>query len=474
MFRKILIVIAIFGNFAASEAAAQAVPPQATVADEVPLATDSATGLTLEDAMAQAEAQSFAARIAQKAASEAEARAAQAAGALGPKLAVEANDILFSKKVNKLDGDVLPNGTPAPDRVETAAAVVTQPLVGLAPLLYKLSAESHLAEASRHDADLSARDARHAGADANVRALKAQRLFEVAKASQGATEKQLSDAKALENQGRISPVDVMRIELSLSDVQMQLIQARATVEVAALALIETLGLPAATPRIVLKVAPVATQAAAAPAPLPDLKALTGAADAARPDLKAAENRIEAARRLEAASLFDYLPTVNGFARFARDFTATDLQYPLESPHPGLRLQEADVRDQLSVGVTLNWTIWDWNQRLRRGDELQAGVDKAQLTHAALASRVHAEVAQAHAELRAMLAALAASRVSLRLAEEVYRATELKFQNGLATTTDLIGAERDQTRARGQLAIALGDLDFACLKLRKAAGEKVAL
>lgn len=441
-------------------------------ADDLRLGVDPGAGLTLEQAMDAAETNSYAARIAARSVDEAEARASQTFGALGPRLSVEATDTFIDSRVNKLAGRLLPNGTPVPNRVETAAATLTQPLVGLGGLIAKLSADAHLAEASRLDAALSKADARLLGADAYVRATKAERLYEVAKASFAATEKQLSDARALERQGRISPVDVMRIELAQSDVKTQLIQARAAIDVAALGLIETIGLPQETPRVLLRTSALDAGTTAARRALPDLKALTSEAAGARLDLKAAENRVEAARKFETASSFDYLPALNGFAKYQRDFTAQGIDYGAQSVSPGLHYDSRDVRDQLSVGLQLNWTIWDWNQRLRRGDELAATVAKSQLVQEALGSKVHIEVAGAHAELRSAQEALDASRVSVKFAEEVYRATELKFQNGLATTTDLINAERDQTRARGQLAMALGDLDFAWLKLKKAAGQRV--
>jgi len=57
-----------------------------------------------------------------------------------------------------------------------------------------------------------------------------------------------------------------------------------------------------------------------------------------------------------------------------------------------------------------------------------------------------------------------------LAEAVFKLTKARSQQGQATTTDVIIAERDQTRARGGLVNARGDVDVAWLKLQKAVGD----
>ena len=117
----------------------------------LPLGTSPTSGLTLEQAMDQAETHSFAARIADKTADEADNRAGQTRDQLGPKVSLEAQDAWISKQVNKTTGKQILT-TKVPERIENAAAVLTQPLTGIAVLLVKLKADSLLADAARHDA----------------------------------------------------------------------------------------------------------------------------------------------------------------------------------------------------------------------------------------------------------------------------------------------------------------------------------
>ena len=431
-------------------------------------------GLTIEQAMDMAESHSFAVKIAGRVVDEASARSSQTAGLLGPKVAVDGSDVIIPNTVNKLAGETTTSGIQFPNRVEKAALMITEPLTGLGPILTKLAADAKIAKAALNDQQATAADARLLGADAFLRALKADRIYAIAAASEKVIHLQREDAAKLEKQGKISAVDVMRFDFSLSDAHMQLIQARAAVDVAALSLIETLGLPRGSEAIRLK----ASEASAfeeKKVAVPEVKALAAKAGESRPDLKSATIRGDAARDYASAAAWDYLPSLAGFARYERDFTVRDEVIPLIGHQgPPEEFRKEDYRDTLSYGLTLNWTIWDWNQRMRKRDELAATVEKARIAAESTASRVELEVAQAHAEMLASREALETARSSQRFAEEVYRATELKFKNGLATTTDLITAERDQTRARAQVANARGDLDLAWLKLKKSAGEKVGI
>ena len=58
------------------------------------------------------------------------------------------------------------------------------------------------------------------------------------------------------------------------------------------------------------------------------------------------------------------------------------------------------------------------------------------------------------------------------AQDVYSQVKAQFDNGQATTTDLITASNDQTSARANLANAIGDLDLSALGLQRSAGQNL--
>ena len=471
VFRHIFPVLVGWGVIGLALAQAQT-SSEATAGDVLPIGLSPDAGLTLAEAMTAAERHSFATRIAAASAEEADERAGQTAAQLGPKLGVDGTNAWISRKVNKLAGETLPNGVSVPNRIANGAVVVTQPVFGIGPLLQKLKADHLNAEALRADQTQSISEARLQGADAYLKALKAARLYEIARLSYALVTKQRMDAASMEKEGKLSAVDVMRLDMATSEAKTQLIQARSLLDVAAIGLVEALGMSRDQGPVNLRASATSNFEEQAPA-LSAAASLASQAMRHRADLKASGLRIAAAEGYKAVASFDYLPVVNGFARYQRDFTATNRDFPeTNSGTVSGHFERADYQDNLTVGLTLNWTLWDWGQRSHRAGELNATTAKAQLAHDALASRIDVEVAQADAELRFAKEALVQAKATVRVAEEIYRAMELKFKNGLATTTDLIVTERDQTRARANLANIRGDLDLAWLRLQKVSGDRV--
>jgi outer membrane protein TolC len=172
-----------------------------------------------------------------------------------------------------------------------------------------------------------------------------------------------------------------------------------------------------------------------------------------------------------ASELDYLPSLNAFVRYERDLEAKDTTYPPPPSPGGKNFDQADVQDKYSYGLQLKWNIWDWGTRWGKTEEYEANVARAKVAKDAAESAVRLEVRQAVLSLQGLIDGLESSKSSVRLAEEVYRLTKARFQNGQATSNDVIAAERDQTRARGGLVNVRGDIDLAWLKLQRSMGDK---
>jgi outer membrane protein TolC len=343
---------------------------------------------------------------------EADSRGRQTRGQMGPKVALEGNAVWFDKDVNELTGVTLPNGTTIPERVRTGAVVVSQPLLGLGPLWLKAEAETLNREIAVSDRTAASQEARLHGADAFIRTLKAQRFLQITRSSLAVIEQQRRDAVALNRQGKLADADILRFDFAQSDAKTQLMQAQAGAAVAAVALVEALGLPRDTRRLELEAAPAAgLQGGAPPRDLPPLARLL-ATGTSRPDLRAAGDRVAAATYSLRASGYDYAPSLNAFARYERDFEAEDLAVP--GPDGAADYDKDDIRDRFSYGLTASWTIWDWGTRRHRSAEYAATVAKTRAAEEAARSKAHVEITQAYMELRYAVEALESSRVSARL------------------------------------------------------------
>jgi outer membrane protein len=439
------------------------------------------TRLTLEESMKLAERHAYAARIATATVDETSSQKWQTLSAMGPSVSLESTQAWISKDVNKMVGKTL-GTTTVPDRINTAALVATQPIVPLGPLYMKLKIDIASHEVAKLDEVQSARNAGFSGAEAFIKAQKAEEFLKIAEASLRLVEKQRRDGEALFNAGKLASVDVLRLEMALSDAKTQEAQARNIRELSLFALAETVGM--SHPES-LSLAPETTALAQQYIPQeskPD--ELVAKAISNRTEVKGADARIEAARLYKLAADFDYIPMINAFAKYERDFEKKDVvAYPLHTHLPAaagginvpykkikVTTDKEDIRDNFSYGLSIKWTLWDWGQRVFRSNEMAAGIQKATLVREQVESGVRLEATQAFLDFQYAKSALESSKATLKFAEEAYRQQNARFQNGAATVTDIITAERDQTRARGGLSNAVGDLDIALLKYYRVSGQ----
>lgn len=418
--------------------------------------------LTLEQAMERAERQAYGARIAEQSREAAEAHVWQARGSALPRLDFDAQRIWFSQNRNKLTG-ISPQ---LPERVTTGALQISQPIIGLAPLLLQIQAASLQADMARNNEATARKDARLQAAEAYIRAQKASQLVSIAQASLQVTENQTREAEALARAGRLNRAESMRFELALADAKTQSSQAKITFELATASLAETLGTPEA---VYTLETPSDSRFEKRRPPLPELPAALATAANKRPEAKNAAAGIQVSEFYKLAGDLDYLPSLNAFARYERNFEAKETTFPMGAPGATTYKKE-DIQDTFSYGLQLRWSVWDWGTRWNRSSEFAANLQRARIQKEAAESGVRLDVTSAVLALRGAVDNLETSKTSVQLAEEVFKLTKARFQQGQATTTDVITAERDQTRARGGLVNARGDVDVAWLKYQKAVGE----
>lgn len=438
-------------------------PATENSADSEPRAPAPAS-LTLAEAMRLAEERNFGARLARHSAEAASGKVVQAVGMSLPRLDLDAQKIWFSKETNALTG-ISPF---VPKQVTGVGVTVAQPIIGLGALLLNIRAASMQATVASNEAQTAERDARLSGADAFLRAQKSIALGSIAQKSYELAESQLRESKIQERTGRLSRADAMRFELAFADAKQQLTQSKVTEEIARAALAETLGSPGTNFDIPV---PEESFFERKQPPLPAPNGALTLAESKRTESQNAASNVRIAEYYKLASELDYLPSLNAFVRYERDLEAKDTTYPPPPAPSGKNFAQADVRDKYSYGLQLKWNIWDWGTRWGKTEEYEANVARAIVAKDAAASAVRLEVRQAVLSLQGLIDGLESSKTSVRLAEEVYRLTKARFQNGQATSNDVIAAERDQTRARGGLVNVRGDIDLAWLKLQRSMGEK---
>jgi outer membrane protein TolC len=414
----------------AQPAAQPAQPAPASPASQAPGQVSAPAGeaLSLADAERVALSQSPELAISRKSVDVSQRRLQGARAQRLPRLSVEASVSVFTEE-QAIPNFFMPEGPPIVLREQVTTnttATLVQPLTPQIALGELVEVEKAGVSASKEEHRSAELEVGYRATDGYLLVLLAQSGREVAAQRVAQFEAQLARARVLVEGGVLQPVDAMRLEAALSSAQRDLLTAESQVRLAKNGLILALGVPTDTNIEVRDDLPVEPKAP--PATVND--AVATATDK-RPDLRAATFRAAQAESGAAASRAALIPTVAaiGVYQYSPSTGA------LGTPHTAF------------VGLTLQWNVWDWGQTWQsyKGAELQAV--QAEMAAARAVDRVRLEVSAAASDAQSAYEALAVVRVGLAAAEEAFRIQNDRFNEGVATTTDVLDAQTEVTQAR---------------------------
>ncbi|MFZ5896751.1 MAG: TolC family protein [Myxococcota bacterium] len=310
--------------------------------------------------------------------------------------------------------------------------------------------------AARFDVDSSSRaiatDARglyYAWVGARLTAIVAELSLEQARAHG-------EDIKHALDVGTASPADKLRVDSLIADAERMLESARH----AAIDLEEQIRIARHDPDAASYAIGEDVRGEVNAAGLPDdLRALVRHALEHRPELAAMAARSEAAARAVKLERAAYLPRLDLFAN-AQYANPNQRYFPLRE----------EFRATWDAGAQLTWVVTDVPAAAANARAADANFMALRAEARALEDRIRRDVSMA---LQARLDARAAVRTSktgLEAAEESYRVRRALFQNGRATSTELLDSELELTRARLAALNAGLDLRMATARLNYAVGE----
>jgi outer membrane protein TolC len=185
---------------------------------------------------------------------------------------------------------------------------------------------------------------------------------------------------------------------------------------------------------------------------------------------ALSKRPEAERLREAATA----QRLQGAAYRAGYLPRVDLSGNAYYANPNQRVfpTTKEFKASWDVSAQMSWALDEIPGALaaRRGADARAlALDDEER---ALGDRIAIEVTQAIQDVRQADLAVNTAKRGLESAEESYRVRRLLFQNGRATSTELLDAETDLTRARLEALDARIDVRVARVRLTYALGEDV--
>jgi len=303
-------------------------------------------------------------------------------------------------------------------------------------------------------------------------ALLAARQADVVRASVQRTAETVEETDLLVAQGVVPKLNRLQAEVQLANLQTQLIQANAAAEAAKDRLLLTLGLPVDQP-LVLRGALEPPADAYRTVGLVDA---TGLALGERPDLAQARLAIrlqEVQRSIERAA---YFPSVTAFADLGYSGNVPDSRQVVTQTGP-FQYQVADRgffsdaywQPSFSVGVRLNWTIFDGFQRRYRMQQRRIAIEQAEVQLAQAEQAAKLEVAQALREVESARQRLFAQEQTVQTAETAYEFAFQRLSEGVGTQLDVRQASDNLDQSQLLYLQAIYDLLVARSNLERAMG-----
>ncbi|HEY1077290.1 MAG TPA: TolC family protein, partial [Fontimonas sp.] len=157
-----------------------------------------------------------------------------------------------------------------------------------------------------------------------------------------------------------------------------------------------------------------------------------------PELRQLDQAIGASEAARRAALAGQLPTL----AFAADYGIQGVDYDVGRDD-----------DFSTVSLVLNWTLWDFGARANRRRQAEAETDQLRAERRDLQHKLAIAQWSAAESLQLALRSIEAAEARVAAAEEVFRIAERKRAAASLSQVEFIDAQRSQTEARLNLAIA---------------------
>ena len=186
---------------------------------------------------------------------------------------------------------------------------------------------------------------------------------------------------------------------------------------------------------------------------PDLTALSGSALSERPDLRALELNRKNAETSVSLARTDYVPSLNLMGQV--DWNSD-------------RFGGNDAKSWAVMAV-LQWNLFDGLVTRSNVRQASATAARTRAMEEQMRAAVQLEVKKAYYDLEASQDRIATTSSSVQEAEEGLRIVQKRYEAGMTTLVDVLGAENALIRARTNALQALYDNNVADAELKLAAG-----
>jgi outer membrane protein len=301
-------------------------------------------------------------------------------------------------------------------------------------------------EASIQDRERTKQETIYSVIKAYYGLLLAKEYNRVALQSLETSEANVKLAEARFKAGAVLQSDLLRAKVQLAEVKEMLTRAQNGVKLASAALNFAMGVPQGDGYEVsgaLTVQDLKTE----------LNAVLDEASASRPDLRSMDLNRRNAEKSVSMARADYLPSLNVTGQM--DWNSDKLA--------------GDDAKSWAVMAVLQWNLFDGLVTRSKVKESLATSNRMRSLEEQTQSSVQLQVRQAYYNMTASLDRIAATASSEQEAEEGLRIVQKRYETGMTTFVDVLGAENSLIRARTNALQALYDNNIAHAELKLATG-----
>jgi len=268
-------------------------------------------------------------------------------------------------------------------------------------------------------------------------------------------EKHLQDTENYMDNGLATVNDVLRIKVRLADTQLKRVEAANQKELAKTLFNKSIGIDLNTDTRLM------ADTTFNQADIFSLDDLLSEALQNRSELHAIMLQTEAAGYNSSAAKSDWYPQIFAFGN-----------YQYSNPNQRYLPVKDEFNDSWDVGVSLQWSIWDWGGRSAKSEQARQQVIQAENGYALAKESIQTDVRKNYLDLLNQKQRLVAGKLYLESAEENYRTSNEKYDVQLITSTELIDAEVSLHEAKTIVETAKVDYEIARIRLLKSVGRKI--
>jgi outer membrane protein len=313
---------------------------------------------------------------------------------------------------------------------------------------YGIESSRYLAEAAKLDADGEKEQVIQNTIESYINLYKAKSSVNLVKEDLAEAQQRVKDFTNMEKNGLLPRNDLLKAELQSSSVELTLLDAENNWQLANVNMDLLLGLPEKTELIPdsseIKQNLTSTT----------LDEFVQTAYSKRKDLASLDLRKKAMETAVQSAKADYYPNL----ALTGGYIAADIPKFLA------------ITNAVDIGAGISYNIGSLWKTKAKVQQAEARAKQIQISESLLNDNIRLQVSQAYLNWLSSQKKIDVYAKAVELATENYRVIKNKYNNSLATTTDLLDADVAQLQARMNLIFAQADAVVAYHKLLQAAGS----